>query len=142
MTAPMEEDWRKVSDQIINVVGSAPPAERLRVFKEQLALLPDDSRRMVEHFVSLTMIFSSQDTQSEVVMSKHFHLSVVSGLTFVVALVLIGGGIYLVSMAGDDATSKIDMFGAAVETNSVGVACFALSAFMFLLTIRSVTSKM
>ncbi|BCH55074.1 hypothetical protein RvVAR031_26840 [Agrobacterium vitis] len=96
---------------------------------------------MVEHFVSLTVIFSSKESENKVAMNKNFHLSLISGFTLIITLVLVVGGVYLVSFAGDRAIAKIDMFGAALETNSVGVACFGLAAFTFYLTIRSIVSK-
>ncbi|MGV1790751.1 hypothetical protein [Rhizobium sp. A37_96] len=142
MMMPTEEEWRRLSDQIIATVSAAPAADQLRIFKEQLALLPEQPRKMVEHFVLLAITFKAHDNDPKVAMSKHFHLSVVSTFTLVVTLVLIGGGLYLVSLSGDDGVSKIDILGAAVETNSVGVACFALAALTFLFTIRSVVSKM
>jgi maltodextrin utilization protein YvdJ len=142
MAIPPEEEWRRVSDKIIAIVLAAPLSDRLRVFKEQLALLPESSRRMVEHFVSLAVLFNSSETDLKVAMNKNFHLSLVSVLTFVTAIILVGGGLYLVSMSGDDAMSKIKIFSAAVETSSVGVACFALAALMFLFIIRSIVAKM
>ena len=142
MMMPTEEEWRRMSDEIIAAVSAAPASDQLRVFKEKLALLPEKPRKMVEHFVLLAVTFKAHDTGPQVTMSKHFHLSVVSAFTMIITLVLIAGGLYLVSISGDDGVSKINIFSAAVETDSIGVACFALAALTFLFTIRSVVSKM
>lgn len=142
MMMPPEEEWRRLSDDIIAAVSAAPTSDQLMVFKEKIALLPEPPRKMVEHFVLLAVTFKGYDTDSKATMSKHFHLSVVSTFTLIVTLVLIAGGLYLVTISGDDGASKINILGAAVETDSVGVACFALAALTFLFTIRSVLSKM
>lgn len=139
---PTEEEWRRLSDEIIAAVSNAPASEQLRVFKEKLALLPEKPRKMVEHFVLLAITFKEHDNNQKVTMSKYFHLSIASTFTLIVTLVLIAGGLYLVSISGDDGVSKINIFGAAVETDNVGVACFALAALTFLFTIKSIVSKM
>ena len=138
---PKEEEWRQLSDQIIAAVSAAPASEQLRIFKKNLALLPDPPRRMVEHFVLLAVTFKAHDESSRVVMNKNFHLSIFGVFTLIFTLVLVAGGLYLVSLSGDAGVSKINILGASVETDSIGVACFALAALTFLFTIRSVVSK-
>lgn len=142
MTSPSEDEWRQISDRIIAAVSAAPPSDQLKIFKQQLSLLPADKRVMVEHFVSLTIIFSGHEADIRVKMSKNNHLSFAGIITFIAFLILVVGGIYLVSIADDDAMSKINIMGAAVETSSVGVACFALAALLFIFTMRSVIQKL
>ncbi|WP_454702861.1 hypothetical protein [Agrobacterium burrii] len=139
---PTEEEWRQLSDQIIAAVSAAPASQQLAILKQALASLPEPSRKMVEHFVSLALTFKASDTDAKVAMNKYFHLSVVSTFTLIVTIALILSGIYLVSISGDEGISNINILGAAVETNSVGVACFSIAGITFLLTIRSVVSKM
>ncbi|MBZ5759684.1 hypothetical protein LAV84_05515 [Rhizobium sp. VS19-DR104.2] len=135
-------EWLAASNDILRVVGEASPNDQLRVFQQQLRLLPAEISPMVEHFVSLAVVFKSNEMGSQMAAKKHFHLSLISCFTFVFALILVGGGIYIVMIAGPSAASKINILGATVETSSVGVACFGLAAIMFIFTIRSVVAKM
>ncbi|MDV4159218.1 hypothetical protein [Rhizobium brockwellii] len=142
MSVSEEEDWRSVSDKIIALVNSSPTSDRLRVFQEQLSLLPDHSRRMVEHFVSIALLVNASQSSDRVTMNKNFHISFITVMTLVVAIVLTAGGIYLVSISDDDAVSKIRIFGAHIETSSAGVACLGFAALTYIFTVRSALSKM
>lgn len=143
MSVIEEEDWRSVSDKIIAVLKAIPASDRLRVFQEQLSLLPDNSRKMVEHFVSIALLVNESSQSSDrVTMNKNFHISFITVMTLVVAIVLTAGGIYLVSISDDDAVSKINILGAQIETSSAGVACLGFAALTYIFTVRSALSKM
>lgn len=143
MSVAEEEDWRSVSDKILALVNTVPASDRLRVFQEQLSLLPDHSKKMVEHFVSIALLFNETSQPSDrVIMNKNFHISFVTFMTLVVAIVFTAGGIYLVSISDDDAVSKISILGAHIETSSAGVACLGFAALTYIFTVRSALSKM
>lgn len=142
MSATEDEDWRLISDKIISIVNSSPEADRLRIFQEQLSLLPSSSRKMVEHFVSIALLVNSSQSSGRVAMNRHFHISFITVMTLVVAIVFTAGGIYLVSISDDDAISKISILGANIETSSAGVACLGFAAITYIFTVRSALSKM
>jgi hypothetical protein len=136
--------WRSVSDQILRDLANIPVEDRLKFLQEKILLLPEDQREMVAHFVSLGATFGAdasafKETSS---LSRHRHISLVTAMAVIVAILLVIAGLYLVSLNGDEAQSKIDFWGASIETNSVGVACLGLAGLVFLFVARKAIAKM
>lgn len=137
-----DQKWRDISDRIIVAVLASPLPDRLRVFQEQLSLLPDDSRRLVEHFVSIAILLNSADTGVDMAKNKNFHISLISFIALIATVFFVFGGIYLVYISDDFALSKINILGATIETESVGVACLGFGALSFIFTVRSAINKL
>ncbi|TIQ99470.1 hypothetical protein [Mesorhizobium sp.] len=97
---------------------------------------------MVEHFVSLALLINENPGVAEAQLSRHKSIFNITALAFVLAIALAGLGIWLVALAGDDADTKIHILGSSVETNSAGIACFGLSALLFLFVARKALSRL
>ncbi|ESY65097.1 hypothetical protein X743_29760 [Mesorhizobium sp. LNHC252B00] len=141
-SAKAEPSWRALSDVILKEIVSVSQDERLAYLQEKLLTLPEGSREMVAHFVSVALLIQSSDNQRMTSVSRHTHISYVTAMALIATIVLAVAGLYLVTLHGDDAPSKISIFGATVETSSVGVACLALAAFTFLFVARKALSRL
>lgn len=136
MTVPPQATWREVSDQIISNMATIDPQDRLRFLQEQLNLLPPDAQEMVGHFVTLAVTVHDSGGAERVAMGRQRHISGIAVMALILALALGVGGIYLVKIGNVVATSNIKVWGAEIQTTSVGVACMALGMFLFLFVAR------
>ncbi|OCI91190.1 hypothetical protein A6U86_21285 [Rhizobium sp. AC27/96] len=137
-----KEEWRKISDEILREMPHVPAEDRLRFLQEKIADLPGDAQGMVSHFVSIALWAAASYSSETIAVSKQKHISAITLMALIALILLVSGGLYLVTLRGDDAASKINIFGATVETGSVGVACFALAALLFLFVARKALSRL
>ncbi|WP_327205836.1 hypothetical protein [Rhizobium beringeri] len=137
----LTESWRLASDKILEEMTRIAPEDRLKFLQEQVASLPGDEQGMVAHFVSLTSLITTSPVQKAATLSRHRHISLITGMALVVTVILAVAGVYLVGLRGDQGFSKINILGSSVETNSIGVACFALAGLIFLFVARKALTR-
>lgn len=136
-------DWRKVGDEILSELVNVKADEQLKFIKSKIKLLPPDQQDMVGHFVSLGAIAGGNIVKSNggAEVSRHKSISIIVGMGVVVTIVLLIAGIYLVSMTGSQASSKIELWGAKIETDHLGLGCIFVAAIGFLLLSRKALSR-
>gem|GEM_PF-2153472 len=111
------------------------PPSPLEVWREG-----DGNRIDPKDFVALerTRLLETHRTQRGA-MTQVFVL----GLSAIIASVIFGVlGVVLVFLAGDDASSTVEMLGQTIGTDSVGVACIFIGAVAFVFSLRAVLRTM
>ncbi|MCF7645984.1 hypothetical protein KQ944_12490 [Bacillus subtilis] len=135
MTIP-DNVWRKLSDEILQLLSKTPAEKRLSVFKEKLSSLPPELSPAVEHFVTVALTLHQFDQDTKISMSTSSNNRLIMILAFALSALISASGLYLVTLSGDNAISKINIAGINIETQSVGVACLVLSFLLFYLLGR------
>lgn len=141
---PEKEQWRKVSQDILTDMAKVPAEKQLGFIQERIKRLPEDQREMVGHFVAYAAIAGANlgNRNGEVEVSRHQHITGIVKLAITVVVILALAGLVLVSISGDDAFSKLEFWGARIETQSVGIACLAIAGLVFLFVARKALSRL